>query len=295
MKTKHLLPLFIAAGLLNIRPATAQVVLSGTNYSQNFDSVGTGLPTGWNTYSAASGTVLGTLAAYHTVPTNWANSSALWWNMASLTNADGSSVPTNSTTTQQGAVANRVIGVRQTSATGDPGAAVAVELSSTTNGSSFNVSFDWLMLSDQGRNTVWEMDYGLGATPSLFTSLGKWTNGGLLSNQTNLTYIGVTNLAFSFGNAIDNQNQPVWIRIAALTGTTGSGNRSTFGLDNFNLSWSPPVTITNPIVITAQPTNTTANAGDTTTLSVVATGTSPIYQWYEVVGGSSNILILHGS
>ncbi len=294
MKTKtfRLLPLLAVTGLLIARPAFSQpIVLSGTNYTQNFDNVSSGLPQGWNTYSTAASTALGNLSVYHPIPTNWANTSALFWNMASLTNSDGSSVPTNSTTAQQSNVLNRVVGVRQTGTAntgGDPGAAFAVELNDTTIGSSFNVSFDWLMLSDQGRNTIWELDYGLGSTPSLFTKVGQWTNGGLLPSQTNLTYIGVTNLSFSFGSALDNQNQPVWIRISALSATTGSGSRCTFGLDNFNLSWSPPVLVTNPIVITAQPVNTTNNALDTASLSVSATGTAPVYQWYEVVGGVTN-------
>ena len=292
IKTLRLLPLLAVAELLIARPAFSQpIVLSGTSYNQNFDTVASGLPQGWNTYSTASSTALGNLSVYHPVPTNWANTSALFWNMASLTNSDGSAVPTNSTTAQQSNVLNRVVGVRQTGTAntgGDPGAAFAVELNDTTIGSSFNVSFDWLMLNDQTRNTTWELDYGLGSSPTLFTKVGQWTNGGLLPAQTNLSYMGVTNLAFSFGSALDNQNQPVWIRVSALSATTGSGSRCTFARDNFNLSWSPPVLVTNPIIITAQPANTTNNAEDTATLSVSSTGTAPVYQWYEVVAGVTN-------
>src|SRR5271156_6170774 len=111
MKTK-ILPLLLAlAGLFTVRPATAQpVTLSGTNYSQNFDTLSSGLPSGWNTYSTASSTALGNISVYHSVPTNWANTSALWWNMASLTNADGSANATNLTTAQQSNVLNRVVG-----------------------------------------------------------------------------------------------------------------------------------------------------------------------------------------
>lgn len=294
MKNKNLL--FVASlvvtGFLAARPAAAQpIVLSGTNYSQNFDSLSSGLPQAWNTYSTATSTTQGNIAVYHSSPTNWSQTSALFWNMASLTNSDGSAVPTNSTTAQQSNVLNRVIGIRQTGTAntgGDPGASIAVELNDTTIGSSFNVSFDWLQLADATRTTVWELDYGLGSTPSLYTKIAQWTNGGQLPSQIVTNYIGVTNLSFSFGSALDNQNQNVWIRIAALNATTGSGSRCGFGFDNFNLTWSPPVLVTNPIVITAQPQNTTNNAEDTASLSVSVTGTAPVYQWYEVVGGVTN-------
>jgi hypothetical protein len=41
----------------------------------------------------------------------------------------------------------------------------------------------------------------------------------------------------SFGNALDNQALPVWIRIVALDLSTGSGSRDTFGIDNFRLNY----------------------------------------------------------
>ena len=41
----------------------------------------------------------------------------------------------------------------------------------------------------------------------------------------------------SFGNALDNQAQPIWIRVVALDLSTGSGSRDTFGIDNFRLNY----------------------------------------------------------
>ena len=243
MKTKKiLLNIAIAAtALLAIRPAAAQpLTLSGSSYTQNFDNIGTSLPQGWNTYSTASTTALGSLATFHTATTPWANTSALFWNFASLTNNDGTVLASTAITAIQAAVTNRVIGVRQTGTAntgGDPGAAIVLELNDTTIGSSFTMSFDWLMLNDQTRTTVWRADYGIGANPTAFIPLGSWTNGGLLAFQNATNYFGTTNLSFSFGSDSDGQTEPVWIRIVAVDATTGSGSRCSFGLDNFSLSW----------------------------------------------------------
>ncbi len=292
MKTKNLfLTIILAvAGLLAARPAFTQpLVLTGTSYFQNFDGIGSGLPQGWNTYSTASSTGLGSLSAFHTATTSWANTSALFWNFASLTNNDGTVLASTASSTVQAAVLNRVMGVRQTGTAntgGDPGAAFVLELNDTTIGSGFTLSFDWLMLNDQTRTTVWRLDYGIGSNPTAFIPVGSWTNGGFLPFQYSTSYFGTTNLSFSFGTALDNQTQPVWIRIVTVAGTTGSGSRNSFGLDNFNLSWGPPITTTTPVSITTQPQSQTNNAGTTATFTVVAAGTTPVVQWYEMVGGN---------
>ncbi len=292
MKTKNLAFILAVAGWLAALPALAQpLVLSGTSYSQNFDGIGTSLPQGWNTYSTGSSTALGALSTFHSTATAWNNTSALFWNFASLTNNDGTVLPTNAPTATQAAVINRVVGVRQTGTAntgGDPGAAIVLELNDTTIGSSFTMSFDWLLLNNQTRTTVWRVDYGLGSNPTAFIPLGTWTNGGMLPFQYATNYFGTTNLSFSFGSALDNQNQPVWIRIVTLSATTGAGSRCSFGLDNFNLSWGPPITVTNPVAITTEPQNQTNGAGTTASFTVAATGTAPQYEWFQVVGGSTN-------
>lgn len=41
-----------------------------------------------------------------------------------------------------------------------------------------------------------------------------------------------------FGSALDGQTGPVWIRVVTVTGSTGSGNRATSGIDDFSLTYS---------------------------------------------------------
>src|SRR5436190_997061 len=51
--------LLLALSFLGLA-AQAQVILTGTSYTQNFDGLGTGLPTGWTVYVDATNTSLGT-------------------------------------------------------------------------------------------------------------------------------------------------------------------------------------------------------------------------------------------
>ena len=67
---------------------------------------------------------------------------------------------------------------------------------------------------------------------------------------------------------MNKQSQPVWIRLSALAPTTGSGNRTTTGIDNFNLTWHTASTtaVTN---VTAQPTLSLIALGAATSEKVV--------------------------
>ncbi|HSY76665.1 MAG TPA: hypothetical protein VK890_07410, partial [Bacteroidia bacterium] len=60
MKKIYLLLSFAAFALT----ANAQLALTGTTYSQNFDGIGAGLPAGWACYSAATSTSLGTAYSF---------------------------------------------------------------------------------------------------------------------------------------------------------------------------------------------------------------------------------------
>ncbi|MBV9960876.1 MAG: hypothetical protein JO072_01400, partial [Parafilimonas sp.] len=46
-----------------------------------------------------------------------------------------------------------------------------------------------------------------------------------------------TPVTVNFGNALDNQNSKVWIRITTLSATTGSGSRASTGIDDVQITW----------------------------------------------------------
>jgi hypothetical protein len=235
MKTRNLIPLLAVVGMLTLT-AKAQLTLSGTHYWQSFDSLGGGLPAEWLIYTNAKATQLGTPLAFNPMPTNWANSSFGFANHASTinggTNLAGTELPAN-----QYVFTNRALGVRTTGAA-DPGAAFVLKIDNTRGLGNFTLDLDFLLLSVQNRTNVWTVDYGLGSDPANFVAVGAYTalgngNGGVF---------GATHKTFSFGNSLDNQAGPVFIRIVNLSpsglSTGSSGSRPTVAIDNFSLGFT---------------------------------------------------------
>jgi hypothetical protein len=85
-----------------------------------------------------------------------------------------------------------------------------------------------------GRTTAWRVEYGLGDSPTTFTTVT--TNPAMLT--TNLGTFASTAVAVNFGTALNNLNQKVWIRIVTLAATTGSGNRPSSAIDDVQLTWN---------------------------------------------------------
>lgn len=281
MKTNLLKSIIVAAfctAMLN-QTATAQLVLSGTSYFQNFNDIGSaGLPDGWQVRTNATSTSLGNLVTFNSSQVLWGSTVGQFANYASATNNDGVPFVGNEDAATQNACTNRAPGVRQTAAFGDPGAAFVLRIQDTLGLANFQFSADFMILSNAPRTTTWTIDYAVGNNPSSFTAVGTFPDPGAF---------GATNLTFSFGNALDNQSENVWIRIVALSASVGSGSRDIFAIDNFLLTWTGGSTTTNPVSIVSQPQSRTNNAGTTATFTVGATGTAPIYyQWRK---GDSNL------
>ncbi|HEY4799732.1 MAG TPA: T9SS type A sorting domain-containing protein [Bacteroidia bacterium] len=234
--------LFVTIALLALQ-GKSQLTLTGTGYTQNFDGIGSGLPPGWGCYYGATSTGLGTaysfsgsasFGAYYDT-TNCASSvfGTGFKNCASATAATSTM-----TCAAQQVISNRALGLRQSSNTShpgyDPGPSFVLHLANTTNISSVNLSFNLQGLDIRStRTTTWTVDYGFGATPTTFTSaiaVGTMTTGGGAFTNNPVTV--------NFGSALDNQNQDVWIRVAALVATSGSGSRTTSAIDDFSLTYS---------------------------------------------------------
>ena len=225
------------AGALEIT-ASAQVALSGTSYTQKFDSIGSGLPIGWSVRTNATATSLGNEVALTTNNTSWGSTSGQFANYAATLN-NGTNFLGGEGAAIQNACTNRCPGVRLTTSFGDPGAAFVVELENTLGLGKFQLSVDLNMLSVQTRSNVWIVDYGIGSSPGTFTPV--WTNA-------DPGVFGTMIRTISFDTALDNRPQNVWIRIVTLDAAAGSGSRDTFGIDNFKLNFEslaaiPPATL----------------------------------------------------
>jgi hypothetical protein len=228
-----------------VSTANAQLALVGASpYTQNFDLIGTSLPTGWIAYTGATSTALGTIYSWSgsTKFGVWADSitgpckycsdifGKGFKNSASF---DGSAA--SDTGGVQRSRSDRAFAVKQTSAAGyEPGPAFVLHVANTTGISNLGLNFKLQSLDYTcARVTTWAIDYAVGSSPSSFTRVavvGDSTTGGF-SFKSN-------NVSASFGTALDNKSQEIWIRIVNLNASTGSGSRTTTGIDDFSLTWT---------------------------------------------------------
>ena len=231
-------------------PVTAQVSLSGTSYTENFDGIAGGLPTGWTVRTGATASALGSNATYAQATTAWNSSNGNFRNAAS---ADGMAGSESSAT--QAASTDRALAVRQTGSFGDPGAAFVLEIDNTVGLTDFNLTFKLQSLDQTTPRTItWRVDYGFGATPTSFTAVTTTpatitTGGNAFTNQS---------VSVNFGNALNNQSGPVWIRVATIVASSGSGNRPTTGIDDFDLGWTAPAVPNTSVAFVS----TNSNAGE---------------------------------
>lgn len=204
----------------------AQVNLGTSPYTQNFN--GTVLPTGWQTFTGATSSLLGASATPLTTET-WANTSGNFRFCASAK----SPLTSGSNSTDQSNATDRCLAVRTGTSFGDPGASFNLQLANTTGKTNFSITFSAQLLSAQPRTTTYEVQYGIGVSPTTWTSVGAtFTDLGINSGTW-----GATDITRSFSNALDNQSSTVWIRIVTLTASSGSGSRCTFGIDDVSLTW----------------------------------------------------------
>jgi trimeric autotransporter adhesin len=241
--------------------ASGQVTLSGTSYTELFDNIGSGLPTGWTVRTGATASSLGTAATLTTAATAWNNTAGAFKNFAS---ADG--LTSTSTSTQQAASTDRALGLRQTGAVGDPGGAFTLQLANTSGFSNFTLTFDLQSLDiSSPRQTTWLVQYGLGSSPSSFTTVATVPT----PLQTGNSTFTNTNVSVNFGSALDNQAGEVWIRVVTLAPSTNTGNRPSTGIDDFVLSYSPSgPDVTPPTVSTLTPPDNATGVTAASTASI---------------------------
>lgn len=218
-----------------------QITLGGSSpFNISFDNIGTaGLPAGVYVKQDASNSYLGNEGAVYQNNFNGATA----WNQTSLgfkNYASATGLTSTSSSTAQANSTNRALGFRQTGTAGsggDPGAAFCFLLSNTTGKSNLQLEFKLQSLDapvSAGRTTTWRVDYGTGLSPAFFSTVTTSPASIFTSNGTFLN----TTVTVNFGNLLNNITQPVWIRIVTLSGTSGSGNRPSTGIDDVKFSWN---------------------------------------------------------
>ncbi|MBD2768109.1 choice-of-anchor J domain-containing protein [Hymenobacter sp. BT664] len=264
-----LLLLGLAGGLTLAATTTrAQATLDTSPYTETFDNLASGLPTGFGVYIGATASSLGsapTAAQLILTPgstTTWGATGAGFKNFASATG-----LTATASTANQTAATNRALGVRQTGTFGDPGAAFVFQAANTTGKTDFALSFKLQSLDNSStRTTTWRVDYGRGATPTAFTTVGTGSDTGASAFSNNT-------ITVSLGSALDNQSGPVYIRIVTLSASTGAGSRPSTAIDDFSLTWNSPTPTTPTLTVAPNAINfgnqniTTTSAAQTYSLA----------------------------
>ena len=184
-------------------PSSAEIVLSGTQFFQNFDDVGSGLANGVTVNAGATASSLGTAATLNTTATTWGTSTGQFANYASVTGLTSSAL-----TSAQTAATDRALGVRQTGTFGDPGAAFEFQIHHTLGFKDFTLSFQSEMASVQGRSTTWNVKWALDSLPTSFNLLGQITDPGTFGEAPN---------SYTLPVAVNDQALTLWLRVAALS------------------------------------------------------------------------------
>ena len=233
--TRYVLSLTLAAAASS---AMGQATLTGTSYTTNFDAISGGLPDGFSVRSGATTSSSGSAILITSSTTAYSEEAAGFRNVAS---AGTPGIAANSTTATQNASTNRAVGLRQGDTFGDPGAAFSFRGQSGSGPLSFqSLTFDAQLLNVQPRDTVFTVRYGVGPSPTSFTSLGTISTG--TGGNTNLNSVfGSQTASYSLTGqtALQNVAGEVTFQIVALAATGGTGDRDVFAIDNFALTFTP--------------------------------------------------------
>jgi hypothetical protein len=199
----------------------ARLTLTGGVHRIGFDTLtASGLPDGVLVYTNAGPDSVGTMVTFDPAKKAWNDSAGAFKNVAST-----SGLASDSSSGEQGGSADRALGVRQSGAFGDPGAAIVAGVRNAVGFEDLTVSMDLLMLAVSPRSTVWTLDYRIGDSGA-FAPLGAWADPGNWGGTRISTCLPGTR----------NCRQPVYVRVVALDASTGSGNRDTVAVDNIEFA-----------------------------------------------------------
>ena len=207
---------------------------------------------------------------------------------------------------------NRCLGIRQTGGFGDPGAAFVLKLANTALYHNFAISVDVMNLDPTSvRETTWMLQYGVDdpvvGVPAAFQTFANLS--ATYANPPGNFHWKTIHFTIPDGQ-INNIPGGVWLRLVAINSSVNSGNRQTFAIDNFGLTWQTGNGGCSPAngTIVMTPPAPPVYVDSTVSFQVNTAGSQPIYyQWRlngtpidfndpEVVGNSyrSSTLTLQG-
>lgn len=194
----------------------------------DFNDLSNGLPPGITVRTGATASDSGSANVLPAARANWNSASGGFKNLASA-----AALPATANAAMQTAATDRVLGVRQVTAT-DKGVAFVFVINNTLGKK--NIGVEGLLQSldpSVSRITAWSIDYAVGHKPTAFKTLSVTpatlqTGGGRFTSN---------KFTATLPAAADNCSSRVWIRIVTLSPTSGSGTRPMSALDDIRLYW----------------------------------------------------------
>lgn len=209
----------------------ATVTIGAGTYTENFNTLSASQEPapGWDVRRVATGSSLGASKRSLLGVLPWADTGSAFRNVSS------NNIPQTSDAAAQAANPNRVLAYRQTTPSGDPGAAFSFNFSST-GVLLDSLAIDLLLLDSGAASTTLSLQYGIGTSPTSFTTLTTWSDLNVAGG------FGSTTFTFDrddFGSSLDDQSQ-AWFRVVALTlATSGGGVYDLMAIDNFSVTANP--------------------------------------------------------
>lgn len=220
----HKLLKLLSLGLLASTLAVtgySQVAIANS-YTENFNSIGSGLSAGWGVWNSATTTANGTAATFATALT--ANDAATSATTA-FRNLPGAS---QTWATSLSAGADRALGWRAGLASNRDGA-ITFSLTSTAGWEFSSLSFDLFTPNSSGTAGTFVLEYQLGTSGTFITLPGTSYSNNTAGNPLIVTHVSLSALELT---ALNNYAGQVTLRFnnTATTNTTFN----TLALDNFS-------------------------------------------------------------
>lgn len=228
METARLFAVFAAIFLVG--PSFGQVTLSGISYTEDFDDLLSGLPTGWSVHTGSTDSTLGASGNFTSATTTWASTSSL----TDFRNVSSNTVAFGAATGTQASNPDRALGWRPLAAgTNARTGSLMLTLANTTGFTDFSLSAK-VFTGNDGFNgsQSYLLEYRVGNSGA-FTSIGTYTTPITGATGFNAQTLIASSITLS---ALSNQSSPIYLRLRGTT-TTGT-SLDTIALDNFTLNYT---------------------------------------------------------
>lgn len=196
-----------------------------TDYTQNFDSLGTTLPSGWGVWTSSTST--GNGSTYTWTNTQIANNAAVVTGTNTFRNLPGASQTWSAALTMG---SDRALGWRASTIPTRTGS-ITFTLSDTAGWTFSAMSFQLFTPNSTGTIGTYQLQYQIGASGT-FTQLGSFS----YSNDTAANPLVLTSIALTSSELAPINNQSSQVTLRLVNTDTSASTYRTLAIDNYSYS-----------------------------------------------------------